>query len=352
MARKGIVMRLILKNLALFLVAFLITASAITWGQWSTKRYQMHDTYYSMLKNIEKNPTLQEEAKKMGMSYKEYAWYLTYKTLDIRPSYLETIKGYFKDLGNIIEGKTKRWGNLWKYARNTLVIFVIAETAVLLAGLYLGVRAGYNGGKMEKVISVVTPFVSAIPSWFIGTLVFLSMWDMGYNPDFQMRIQEASVKNSLSTTTYLLAYIPPVIVVFLTMVFEYAFIVMNLVANEKTEDHITADIAKGLPDGKIRRKILKTAISKFLTYTTYNMLEAITTVLVIELVFEVKGMGYLLRESFFVAYKPPDGIFLYMYPQLLMFVSLVIMGMYFITSSILETVYLQLDPRISRGGNK
>jgi peptide/nickel transport system permease protein len=340
---------IILRNFSLFLIAFLITSSIIAWAQWSTTRYQLEDSYVSMLGLIERTPSLQERANESGMTYEEYAWYLVYRTLNIRLGYLETLKTYYTDIADVILGKTEGGGSLWSYVRNTVAIFLLAEAGILTLGLYLGLRAGYNGGITEKLVSTLAPFLSAIPSWFIGAILFLILWDVGYTPDFQMRIQQASINGGVTTGTYLLAYLAPALTVFMAMVFEYAFVVKNLVAQEKVENHVLADRAKGLPDRRIRRKILKTALPQFLTYTTYNLLEVLTAVLVVEIIFNVSGMGYLLLASFRVVYKQPDGIYLYIYPQLLIFVSLIMLTLYFLTSTVFEGLYSYLDPRISRG---
>ncbi|WP_297519596.1 ABC transporter permease subunit [Thermococcus sp.] len=340
---------IILRNAALFLTAFLITSTVITWAQWSTTHYQLQDTYLSMLRFIQTTPSLQERANQSGMTYEEYAWYLTYRSLNIRPGFIETMKTYFRQAWDIMEHGLGKWGSAWAYVRNTFAIFLLAEAGILLLGLYLGLRAGYNGGKTERLVSALAPFLSAIPSWFIGAILFLILWDLGYTPDFQMRLQDASTHGGINAGTYLLAYLGPALAVFLVMVFEYAFIVKNLIAQERISDHVLADRAKGLPDGKIRRKVLKTALAQFLAYTTYNLLEVLTAVFVVEIIFNVRGMGYLLLASFRVVYKPPQGIDIYLYPQLLIFVSLVMLALYFVVSTVMEGIYVRLDPRVSRG---
>ncbi len=282
---------IILRNAALFLTAFLITSTVIAWAQRSTTHYQLQDTYLSMLKFIQTTPSLQERANQSGMAYEEYAWYLTYRSLNIRPGFIETMKTYFRQVWDIMEHGLGKWGSAWAYVRNTFAIFLLAETGILLLGLYLGLRAGYNGGKTERLVSALAPFLSAIPSWFIGAILFLILWDIGYTPDFQMRLQDASTHGGVNAGTYLLAYLGSVLAVFLAIVFEYAFIVKNLIAQERISDHVLADRAKGLPDGKIRRKVLKTALAQFLTYTTYNLLEVLTAVFVVEIIFNVRGMA-------------------------------------------------------------
>ena len=349
MDRKRSLAFVVLRNVVLFIVSFLIVSSFISWAQWSTTKYHLEDTYVNMLKLIREDPHLQSEANKSGMTYEEYAWYLTYRTLNVKPSFISSMKMYYLEIWKIMWNGLDTWGSPWTYVRNTVVIFILAAGTVFVIGLYLGLRAGYNGGKLDQVVSILAPFFSAIPSWFVGALLFLLFWNVGYLPDFQIRLQEAIARGRVGATVYLAAYLGPIITVFISMVFEYAFMVRNLISQEKREPYIIADKAKGIPEGRIQRKVLRAVLPPFLTYTTYNFLEILTAVLVVEIVFDVKGIGYLLLVSFRVVYEPPGGIYLHFYPQLLMFVSLTIMLLHFFVSTVLEWFYINIDPRLSEG---
>ena len=47
-----------------------------------------------MLKIIGTTPSLQGRARAMGMNESEYAWYLTYKLLNVKPTFWESFKYY------------------------------------------------------------------------------------------------------------------------------------------------------------------------------------------------------------------------------------------------------------------
>ncbi len=341
--------RMILKNITLFLVVFLLLSSLITLGQLRLKRGEIDDTYAKMLKLIQGTPSLQEKARSMGMNESEYAWYLTYKILNVKPTFWESFKYYFKGTVRIFEVKetTKGWGITF-YLQNTFSILIIAEAMILIFGLYLGLRAGYNGGLTEKLVSTLAPFFSAIPAWFLGTMILLVLWSLGHSPSFWINIQQASASGNLNALTYVKYYLPPAFTLFLAMVWEYAFSISTFIKEEKESYHVVADVTKGLPDGRIRKKLLRVALPSFLTYTTYNFVDMLMSLLVVELVFDVPGLGYLLASSFRVIHKEPDGVYLIYHPQLIFFVSLVILLLYTLNSILMEGLYIYLDPRISR----
>ncbi|WP_457751470.1 ABC transporter permease subunit [Thermococcus sp.] len=155
-----------------------------------------------------------------------------------------------------------------------------------------------------------------------------------------MNIQQAAANNTLNTMTYLKYYLPPAFTLFLAMVWEYAFTISTFIQEEKEEYHVVADKAKGLPDGRIKKKLLRVALPSFLTYTTYNFIDMLMNLLVVELVFSVPGLGYLLVASFKVIHKGPDGIYLLYRPQLIFFVSFVILFLYTINSILMEGLYI------------
>ena len=350
MNRKGrMYLKMILKNILLFFIVFLLLASLITLGQIRIKKEEAEYTYVSILKYIQTNPQLQEQAKEMGMNNSQYAWYLTYKVLNVKPTFWESFKYYFKGAIDIFKAKqtNRYWGTAF-YLKNTFSILIIAEVMILIFGLYLGLRAGYNGGIAEKLVSTLAPFFSAIPAWFVGAILVLILWSTGHSPIFWMNIQQAAANNTLNAMTYIKYYLPPAFTLFLAMVWEYAFTISTFIREEKGEYHVVADKAKGLPDGRIRKKLLRVALPSFLTYTTYNFIDILMNLLVVELVFSVPGLGYLLVACFRVIHKGPNGIYLLYRPQLIFFVSFVILLLYTINSILMEGLYIYLDPRASR----
>ncbi|WP_457751472.1 hypothetical protein [Thermococcus sp.] len=104
--------KMILKNILLFLIVFLILASLVTLGQMRVKKKDAEYLDASILIYIKTNPQLQEQAKEMGMNDSQYAWYLAYKALNIKPTFWESFKYYFRGAIDIFKAKqsNRYWG--------------------------------------------------------------------------------------------------------------------------------------------------------------------------------------------------------------------------------------------------
>ncbi|WP_297513251.1 ABC transporter permease [Thermococcus sp.] len=346
--------KVIVKNFVFFTVAVFVFLILVTSAQWKLTQYKIQDVFTQNLKVIHENRQYFEaQMEKLGMNETEYAWYWTYKVLRIKPTFTGTLEYYFKtslsvfkDLGSAgLKGFSHPMGY---YLKNTIVILILVELCILAVGTYLGLRAGYRGGRLDSVISTMAQLFSAIPVWFIGAVVFLLAWRFSVLPDFAMRIQLASTEGSPGLGEYAVGFALPAIAMILSATWEYAFTLRNIVVSERKSDHITYDIARGLPDGRIMKKLLRVVFPSFLTYTTYNFMDVFMSVLVIELVFDVPGLGYILLHSFRVINKPPEGVGFVYYPEAIFVVGFAMLLIYFINSLLTEIVYVYLDPRVRR----
>jgi len=342
-------LKMVLKNILLFVIAFMIISSVVTLGKMRLEKKELQKEYFFFLTKIQKNPAMMEQARALGMNESQYAWYLAYRRLDIKPTFKESLRYYLGDTRKMLglHGRVGSWST-WFFLRNSFSIIAITGALTLTVGLYLGLKAGYDGGILEKAVSTMAMFFSAIPAWFIGALIFLEMWNTGHIPSFWMNFQHLCVQGESGWIHVVKYYIPPAVTLFLVTVWEYAFIVSTMIKGEKGSYHVLADVSKGLPDGRIQRKLLRVVLPSFMTYTTYNFIDVLMNLLVIEIVFGVPGLGYLLRWSFRVVPKEPKGVFIYYTPQLVIFVSLVILLMYTVNSILMEGLYIYLDPRVSR----
>ena len=175
--------------------------------------------------------------------------------------------------------------------------------------------------------------------------LFLFYWKLSLFPlDFEDTINWAEMHGTLSTGTYLRALALPVLTLVFSSLWEYAFNVRNIVVNERSSDHVLYDVARGLPEGKIMLKLLKTALPAFLTFTTYNFLEILTGMMLIEVIFNIHDLGYLMAISFGLT-RVGDGFGFAYAPELLFFATAVMMLFYFVNAVVMEGLYLYLDPR-------
>ncbi|NJE54525.1 ABC transporter permease [Thermococcus sp. 21S9] len=353
MGRKGQAWRVILRNTGLFVIATIIFLTLVTTAQWSVTKYQMKDRFVSNLRFIqEEKARFEAEMQKLGMNETEYAWYLTYKQLNIKPTFTGTLEYYARTAFSIF-GKSGRGllgggfsHSIWYYLRNTVVILLIVELTVIGLGTYLGLKAGYNGGKLDTLVSTLAQLFSAVPVWFIGALVFLLAWRFSIVPDFTMRVQLAVTDTMGKASAYIVGFLLPAITMVLASIWEYAYTLRNIVVGERKSDYITYDRARGLPEGRIRKKLLRVVFPSFLTYTTYNFMDILMSVLVVEVVFDVPGLGYVLLNSFKAINKPPHGVDYYYYPQAIFAVGFFMILLYYINSLLADLLYVYLDPRV------
>ena len=347
--------RVIVKNSAIFLVASLVFLLLVTSAQWSVTKYKMGDIFYGNLVMIkEHREYFMKEMQKLGMNETEYAWYLTYRQLNIKPTFEGTMRYYLRSSFSIFGAVEQRsvfsgFGHsIWYYLRNTVVILLIVELVVLSLGTYLGLKAGYKGGRMDVIVSGLAQLFSAIPVWFIGALLFLLAWRFSIVPDFTMRIQLSSGGFSGLVEGYAVGFILPALTMILASIWEYAFTLRNIVVGELGGDYITYDRARGFPENRIMKKLLRVVFPSFLTYTTYNFMDILMSVLIVEIIFDVPGLGYVLLNSFKVVNKPPHGVEFVYYPQAVFAVGFFMILLYYINSLLADVVYFYLDPRVSR----
>jgi len=353
LGKKGQTARVIAKNSALFIIATLVFLLLVTGAQWSITKYKMEDVFYNNLVFIhEYKSWAKEEMQKLGMNETQFAWYLTYRQLNIRPTFTGTVEYYARTAFSIF-GRSGRelfrggFGHsVWYYFRNTLAILLIVELTVLGAGTYLGLRAGYEGGRLDALVSALAQLFSALPVWFIGALIFLLAWRFSVVPDFTMRVQLSVTGSIGKASAYLVGLLLPAITMVLASVWEYAYTLRNIVVGERESDYVTYDRARGLPEGRIRRKLLRVVFPSFLTYTTYNFMDILMSVLVVEIVFDVPGLGYVLLNSFKAVNKPPYGVEFHYYPQAIFAVGFFMILLYYVNSLLADLVYVYLDPRV------
>jgi len=353
MGRRDRLGRAVLKNTALFLITALIFLTLVTAAQWSVTRFKMKDVFISNLAFVRENrERLEGEMAKLGMNETEYAWYLTYRQLDVQPTFTGTLEYYARTAFSIF-GKTGRdlFGGgfrqpVWYYLRNTLVILLVVELTVLGLGTYLGLKAGYSGGRLDALISALAQLFSAVPVWFIGALVFLLAWRFSVIPDFTMRLQLTAGGATGKASAYIVGFLLPAAAMILASVWEYAYTLRNILATEKENDYVIYDRARGLPEGRIRRKLLRLVLPSFLTYTSYNFMDVLMSVLVVEVVFDVPGLGYILLNSFKAVNVPPHGVEYYYHPQAIFTVGFFMILLYYINSILVDVLYVYLDPRV------
>lgn len=291
------------------------------------------------------NKTAQEEAKALGMNQTEYLEYVILRKFGLdKPLYI-LVPQQIKSTITYIEQNREY---VLISAFRTVLLLLIVQGFILVFGLTIGVMAGYKRDSfLDKLVSTLAPVSNGVPSWWIAGILLLIF-------SLKLNILPASGYMSIPPKTGPYYYfdiakhlVLPFLALFLSRFWEYAFMVRNLIFEEFKKDYILVAEAKGVPKKKILwGHALRNVLPSFLTFTTYNFLDLLTSVFVIDIVFDLRGLGTLLKISFFRTIANVRGIFTTLRPELFLSICMIIIALYLVVSAILETLYIYLDPRI------
>ncbi len=132
----------------------------------------------------------------------------------------------------------------------TLTILSTSLLLILIFGTIWGLRAGYRGGILDRVLRILGPLFPAIPGWFWAVaLLWVLWWKLSLLPlSYIDYIHRASVEGRVTIFTHLKGLALPILTLTIVNVPVYAMMVRNLIMKEREEDYVTIDILKGLPD--------------------------------------------------------------------------------------------------------
>ncbi|AHL23024.1 ABC-type dipeptide/oligopeptide/nickel transport systems, permease components [Thermococcus nautili] len=225
----------------------------------------------------------------------------------------------------------------------TLAILSVSLLLILIFGALWGLRAGYREGISDRILRILGPSFSAIPGWFWAVaLLWILWWKLSVLPlSYLDYIHRASVEGRVTIFTHLKGLALPILTLTLVNIPVYAMTVRNLIIRAREEDYVITDVLKGLPDGRIERKLLRVVLPSFLTFTSYSFLNLLMNDMAVEVLFNVPGIGRTFMMGVGKLIFSLNG-------SMLFFASLVMSTLYFVNASILEGLYLKLDPRVRR----
>ncbi|WP_457751476.1 ABC transporter permease subunit [Thermococcus sp.] len=152
-------------------------------------------------------------------------------------------------------------------------------------------------------------------------------------------IHQAEANGHVTLLTYIYGMAIPVLTLTFVNTAVYAYNVRTLVVKELDQDYFMVDLLKGLPDRRVMRKALRTVLPSFLTFTSYNFLNLMINGMAVEIMFNVPGIGATFASGVEFMMFQTNGEFMF-------FSALVMALFYFINSTIMEGIYLRLDPRV------
>lgn len=180
--------------------------------------------------------------------------------------------------------------------KNTLVLGVLAYLLTFFLALVIGIFSAVNEDKwIDKIICTLGNITNSIPSFWVSLILILlfsvnlkllpssGVYTLGKEDDFLNR---------------LIHLILPIVVLVLSHLWYYGYMVRNKVLEEIKEDYPLFCRTKGLSKNTILYKhCLKNLMPSFINIMVISIPHIIGGTYVVEQIFSYKGLGVLVFES-------------------------------------------------------
>lgn len=224
----------------------------------------------------------------------------------------------------------------------SLVMLFPAVILGSLLSLNLGVHCGiHEGGWADRAITPMMALVYAMPAFLIAMLsLTIFGYHLGWFPMGQFYSGGDNGAPFILDVIYHLTL--PISVMTLLVASSYFLVIRNAVLQIRSEYFINVKKAHGLPGGIIQNNhIMRNVLNQYLSMLALSMGGMISGALIIEVVFSIKGMGYLLYDAILSNdYPLMQGCFIFISFAVLIF------------NMIAEILYAIVDPRIADGGRR
>lgn len=240
----------------------------------------------------------------------------------------------------------KEIGSVYKlildFLPRTLILFGATNIFLFTTTVFISLRLSRKYGQwLDRLISMLNP-LSSVPSWVYGlllTVLFVNKFHFFSGGRLESWPTEFSFQSILAMGKKLLV---PVLAIFISKFFQSVYTWRTFFLIYSTEDYVEMAKAKGLSNKKItRRYILRPTLPIVLTRFSMILISIWQEAIIIELFFNVAGIGHLFYQSLLVSDMP-------------LIVGLVVTFAYSIAISVfaLDFLYAIVDPRVRVGPEK
>ncbi|NJD98796.1 ABC transporter permease subunit [Thermococcus sp. LS1] len=285
-----------------------------------------------------------EEAKKLGMDPIDY--YMKYIAPKNHPELemsilrigLEYMWNSIIDTGKL-SGRFSRWNYLygpvqpnWGYVYRTLIFLILAEIAVVISALFLSFRA-VKSERFYDFLQMAARTFNGIPVWFFVVLFFLLII---YSP------LPSDLANGIRGSGWdmLVYFVFPVLSVLLVASWGLAEGITVVMREEFDQPYVEAKRAMGLSERRVKKHVIRASIVPVMHVWLQNFIEIQTLVLVVDYLFKLGGLGFLLSNTLIIT---PDNV--WFYSMTFAFIVTVLVLLNFIASMAVELFSIKLEPR-------
>ena len=213
----------------------------------------------------------------------------------------------------------------------TAALVAYASAIILVVGIGLGLLGGLKRGAIDTAVVVATTVSAAFPA-FVAAIVLLLVFavDLGWFP------ATGEGSGLVGTIRHLTL---PAIALGLTSMALVARVTRAAVKLELNKEHVQTARSRGIPFALIvRRHVLRNAAIPITTIAGLTIASLIAISAVVERAFAINGLGaYLVEAAASKDFAVVQGI------------SLVLVGAFVVTNTIVDLLYALLDPRVKLG---
>ena len=253
--------------------------------------------------------------------------------------YGEWLKGFFTgDMGEEYAGAGVRGEAVWERAQNalpkSLALMFYSQLLTLAIALPLGVVTAYRAGsRLDRYANGFAFALVALPTFVLAALLQLYVaveWGLGDLPATGWVDPGAGLSDHLRSVAL------PVLAIAVGQIAVYARLLRSDMVATLQEDFILMAKSKGLRDRRILwRHALRPSSLTLLTVAGLNVGTLIGGALVVERIFDISGMGFLIY----------DAIARRQYIALQSYIAIVAI-LYVLVNFVVDILYTVLDPRI------
>jgi peptide/nickel transport system permease protein len=251
----------------------------------------------------------------------------------------------FLDLGNSMASGVPVWDFVKMKIFNTFILVAPATTAFYIVGSIAGAILGTKRGTKLETYGMIPFFIlGTMPSFFLGILlvvVFAMYLDIFptsgmHSPGFTAIHPEWPWWRAYVTQDFLIHYTLPFVTIVLRYVYSPLLVMRTSVAEVMGQDFTYFHRVTGLSSVKRLQHTMKHASLPVITLYPVSMLQAISGLVLIEIVFNWPGIGNLLVHSILARDYPVV--------QFVFFAAAVsvVLGNYAV-----DILYGMIDPRVS-----
>ena len=213
----------------------------------------------------------------------------------------------------------------------TLELIGLAALLIVSAGIGLGLLAALRPGIVDTGVLIVTTISAALPS-FVAAIFLITVFavNLGWFP---------SVGSGHGFTDGLKHMVLPSIALAASSVALVARVTRASVRQELGREHVQTAVSRGVPYRLVvRRHVLRNAAIPITTISGLTIASLIAVSSIVETAFSINGLGsYLVQAALSKDFAVVQGI------------SLVLVGIFVITNTVVDLLYALLDPRVALG---